>query len=131
MPKEKINTDLKLKTTRYSAGGGDEYFLEMINRNNILFGLCRLRIRKNGKKNYGGIRELHVYGSSIKIGKRAVGQESVQHKGIGTALVKKAEEIAKKNGVKKLFVIAGVGVRHYFYKLGYKPDGFYVSKTLG
>lgn len=130
LPKERINTYLKLKTTRYSASGGDEYFLEMINRNNILFGLCRLRIRKDSKKNYGAIRELHVYGPSINIGKRAAGQGSAQHKGIGTALVKKAEEIAKENGVKKLFVIAGVGVRPYFYKLGYKPDGFYVSKEL-
>jgi elongator complex protein 3 len=128
--KEKINNKLRLKITKYKAGGGNEYFLEIINENNILFGLCRLRIRKNEGPNYGAIRELHIYGQSLPVGKRGSIGDITQHKGLGKQLVKKTEEIAKKNNVKRLYVIAGVGVREYFYKQGYKLDGYYVSKLL-
>mgnify|MGYP001613979214 CR=1 FL=1 len=39
-----LNSNLKLKTTKYRANGGGEYFLEIVNVDNILFGLLRLRI---------------------------------------------------------------------------------------
>ncbi len=42
----------------------------------------------------------------------------------------KAKEIAKKEGVKKLFVISGVGVREYYKKLGYKLEGNYMTKEF-
>jgi len=125
LPKEKINNQLKLKVTKYKASGGDEYFLEFVNRNNILFGLCRLRI----KGELGAIRELHVYGQSLAIGEKPT-SIMTQHRGLGKLLVKKAEEIAKKAGVKNLQVISGVGVREYFYKQGYNLEGAYVSKIL-
>ncbi len=128
-PGKKLNQQLKLKITKYKASGGDEYFLEYVNRNNILFGLCRLRIKKNKKLALGAIRELHVYGQSLAIGVKGNSIMS-QHRGLGKLLVKKAEEIAKKAGVEDLEVIAGVGVRQYFYNLGYNPAGFYVSKKL-
>ncbi len=138
LPKERISQNLKLKITKYQASGGEEYFLEIVNKDNTLFGLLRLRIQTQGKLNHkkplgvlGAIvRELHVYGQSLAIGKKAKGNEISQHKGLGKQLIKKAEEIAKKAGVKELRIIAGVGVRPYFYNLGYKPNGFYVSKIL-
>jgi len=127
-PKDTINQDLKLKVTKYNASGGREYFLEVINKDNILFGLCRLRIRKeNGAS--GAIRELHVYGQSLPIGEKGH-KEVSQHKGLGKKLMEEAEKIARKEGVKELFIIAGIGVREYFYKLGYNPNGPYVSKKL-
>ena len=39
-----LNLDLKLKITKYKASNGEEYFLEIVNKNDILFGLLRLRI---------------------------------------------------------------------------------------
>ncbi len=126
--REEINKNLKLKVTKYLASKGTEYFSQFVNKDNILFGLCRLRIRKENNKAYGAIRELHVYGKTLAIGKRS--KKSWQHKGLGKKLVKGAEQIAKKAGVKELNVIAGIGVREYFYKLGYKKDGYYVSKEL-
>ena len=42
--KENINLDLKLKITKYKASGGKEYFIEIVNKEDILFGLLRLRI---------------------------------------------------------------------------------------
>lgn len=126
---EKISKKLKLKVTRYRASEGEEYFLEIINKDNILFALCRLRIRKENGKIYGAIREVHVYGKTLSIGKEA-SETDTQHRGLGKMLIKKAEEIAKNNGVKELEVIAGVGVRQYFYKQGYKLREPYVTKSL-
>ena len=40
------NFDLNLKTTKYKASGGEEYFLEIVNSEDVLFGLLRLRIKK-------------------------------------------------------------------------------------
>ncbi len=131
LPKEKINQRLKLKITKYNASEGEEYFLEIVNQNNILFALCRLRVRKQNRKIYGAIRELHVYGQSINIGQKSKKRELItQHKGLGKKLIKKAEEIAKNREVEKLYIIAGVGVREYFYKLGYKLENEYMVKNI-
>jgi len=128
-PREKLSQQLRLKITKYKASNGDEYFLEYVNKSGILFGLCRLRIRKDAESIRGAIRELHVYGQSLAIGTRG-NNIMGQHRGLGKLLVKKAEEIAKKSRVGELDVIAGIGVRQYFYNLGYNPHGFYVSKFL-
>ena len=45
--------------------------------------------------------------------------------------MEEAERIAKfEHGSSKLAVISGVGVRKYYYKLGYTLDGPYMSKML-
>jgi len=119
--KKEIDTNLELKITKYNASGGDEYFLEIVNKNDILFGLLRLRII--GKKAI--IRELHVYGQSLKLGQKG---KTSQHMGLGKWLMNEAEDIAKKQKVKKIFVISGVGVREYYRKLGYSLEGSYMVK---
>ena len=113
---EKINNKLKLKITKYKASNGDEYFLEIINKDNILFGLCRLRIFNK----QAIIREIHIYGQALKIGEKA--KEIGQHKGLGKKLLKQAEKITKENKIFELKIISGVGVRQYYKKLGYKLD---------
>ncbi|KAG1155040.1 hypothetical protein G6F37_008900 [Rhizopus arrhizus] len=46
-----------------------------------------------------------------------------QHQGFGTLLMEEAERIAREeHGSVKLSVISGVGVRHYYAKLGYHLD---------
>jgi len=122
---EKIESkNLQLKVTKYKASGGDEYFLEIVNNEDILFGLCRLRIFNK----HAIIRELHVYGKAINLGEK--GKQASQHKGLGKQLLEKAEEIARKNKVKKMGVISGAGVREYYKKFGYKLDkeGYMVKK---
>lgn len=47
--KREINFDLKLKITKYKASKGDEYFLEIVNKDDVLFGLCRLRVFEEKK----------------------------------------------------------------------------------
>jgi elongator complex protein 3 len=157
--KEKINLDLKLKITKYRASHGKEYFLEIVNKNDILFGLLRLRVINEKREvvndkysKFGSainhnidrlkldnlrtaiIRELHVYGQSLKLGEKSkiVGQ----HTGMGKWLMGAAEKIAKKEKCKEIKVISGVGVREYYSsKLGYvlddgKGKGEYMVKRL-
>ena len=128
--KEKISNNIKLKITEYKASEGQEYFLEFINKDNILFGLCRLRIVNENSKLNAFIRELHVYGQALSIGEKA--RDFGQHKGLGKQLLKKAEEIAKENNIDKLKIISGIGVREYYRKFGYKLDGqgVYMEKKI-
>lgn len=123
----KIDERLRLKVTCYRASGGKEYFLEIVNRDNILFGLCRLRVNGNG---LGVVRELHVYGQSLGVGVR--GNGIGQHKGLGKWLMSRAEEIARREKVEVLGVISGVGVREYYKKLEYSlsSDGVYMVKRI-
>ncbi|MDD5053750.1 MAG: tRNA uridine(34) 5-carboxymethylaminomethyl modification radical SAM/GNAT enzyme Elp3 [Candidatus Nanoarchaeia archaeon] len=114
--------NLRYKTLKYVASGSEEYFIQAIDSNNFLFGFIRARIE--GKKLF--IRELHVYGEQAIIGNEG----SVQHKGIGKELLRRAEEIAKKNSVKEVLVISGVGVRKYYEKQGYFLKNFYMAKRI-
>jgi len=45
--KSGLKNNLKLKITKYHASEGDEYFLEILNSDDVLFGLLRLRIYNN------------------------------------------------------------------------------------
>ena len=142
--------NLKLKITKYKASGGDEYFLEIVNNGDILFGLLRLRILEGEAI----IRELHVYGKALKLdekgeftpkGVHQVGARTSsrprghiedfmpykgQHKGLGKWLMKEAEEIVVAKGMNKISVISGVGVRGYYEKLGYELEDSYMVKNL-
>ncbi|MEM2956463.1 MAG: tRNA uridine(34) 5-carboxymethylaminomethyl modification radical SAM/GNAT enzyme Elp3 [Candidatus Pacearchaeota archaeon] len=124
-PQTKLDNTLTFKKTEYSASQGKELFLEIVNKDDIIFGLCRLRINKDKT---AFIRELHVYGPQTEIGKK--NKSSYQHKGLGSQLIKEAENIAKKEKCKILNVISGVGVREYYRRLGYSLSGYYMKKTL-
>jgi len=127
--KRKIDPEIKIKKTKYNASGGTEFFIEAINKDNILFGLIRLRLEKD-KKTPAMIRELHIYGPTLKIGEKD--QQKWQHRGLGKTLMQEAEKAAKKNRNKEIRIISGVGVREYYKKLGYVLDseGIYMEKGL-
>jgi len=114
---------LKLKVTKYKASDGDEYFLEIVNKEDVLFGLLRLRMFNNSAI----IRELHVYGKALKLGQKG---ELGQHTGLGKWLMDEAEKIVRKNKIKKLSVISGIGVREYYHKLGYELNNTYMVKNI-
>ncbi|MFH0817856.1 MAG: tRNA uridine(34) 5-carboxymethylaminomethyl modification radical SAM/GNAT enzyme Elp3 [Candidatus Micrarchaeota archaeon] len=125
--------EAKLCRLDYGASGGKEIFLSYESESG-LFGFLRLRkpnepFRKEINITTSLVRELHVYGSALGIGKEP-GSE-LQHRGFGKALLLEAERIAtEEHDSEKLVVISGVGAREYYYKLGYKKDGVYVSKKL-
>jgi len=125
----KLNTDLKLKQTKYAASNGTEYFLEIVNKDDVLFALLRLRL-ENKKNESAIVRELHVYGPASLLGKNET--EKWQHKGLGKELLMEAEKIATKKGYKKIKIISGIGVREYYKNLGYKIDKekIYMEKEL-
>ena len=130
----KINDEnFFLKTTKYFASGSEEFFIDVVNKQDILIGFIRLRfpsqtnLRKEITKKTALIRELHIYGHTIPVGEKS---NKSQHKGWGKKLVKKCEEISKKNGYKKIAIISGVGVREYYKKLGYILEDVFMVKKL-
>ncbi len=75
------------------------------------------------------IRELHVYGRVKEVGSGA-GNEKAQHLGLGKKLMARAEAWSRAQGAKKIAVIAGIGVRDYYKRLGYKLADTYMVKKL-
>ncbi|HLC99264.1 MAG TPA: tRNA uridine(34) 5-carboxymethylaminomethyl modification radical SAM/GNAT enzyme Elp3 [Candidatus Nanoarchaeia archaeon] len=118
----------RIKTLNYDASEGKEFFISAVKGDSLL-GFCRLRfpsqsLRKEITKDSALIRELHVYGKAVSVGKKG----AVQHTGIGKRLLKEAENIAKRNGRKKIVVISGIGAREYYRKLGYRLEGVYMVR---
>jgi elongator complex protein 3 len=123
---KKIDPKTKIKTTKYKASAGTEYFIEVTNKDNILFALLRLRVDKK----LATVRELHTYGPSLKINQKA--NQEWQHQGFGKLLLEQAEKIANKKHCNKIRIISGVGVREYYKKSNYKLDKekIYMEKYL-
>ncbi|MBA4458517.1 MAG: tRNA uridine(34) 5-carboxymethylaminomethyl modification radical SAM/GNAT enzyme Elp3 [Nitrosopumilaceae archaeon] len=127
--------DVKLNRIDYDSSGGKEIFLSYEDKNESIYGFLRLRKpsidahRDEVKDNSCIVRELHVYGKSLKIGEKE--ESEIQHSGLGKSLMKEAEKISKEEfDAKKLLVISAVGTREYYQKLGYSLYGPYMSKTL-
>ncbi|ETV91592.1 elongator complex protein 3, variant 1 [Aphanomyces invadans] len=128
--------DVELVRRDYVANGGWETFLAYEDvAQDILVGLLRLRqasataFRREIPPGTSIVRELHVYGSAVPIHSRD--PTKFQHQGFGTLLMEEAERIARdEHKSTKIVVIAGVGTRHYYRKLGYELDGPYMSKSL-
>ena len=125
--------NVKLNRINYESSKGKEIFLSFEDtKNNILLSLLRLRIpykpfRKEITKNSAIIREIHTYGNVTPLGETG----NIQHRGLGTQLLEKAESIAKEEfNTKKMLIISGIGVKEYFKKFNYKKDGIYMSKIL-
>jgi len=124
--KKDTTGEQRLDVVGYEASGGKEFFLSFVNTDDIIFGLCRLRINEDGKN--AMVRELHVFGPQMKLGEKA--SKRTQHSGLGAALMREAERIAHENGCERIHVISGVGVREYYRNLGYELEGAYMTKRL-
>jgi hypothetical protein len=57
-------------------------------------------------------------------------KSSSQHVGFGKRLMKKAEELTSDHGLNTISVIAGIGTRNYYRKLGYHLVDTYLIKNL-
>lgn len=126
LQRKNIDKNLMLNKIEYRASKGREFFIEIINKDDIIFGLVRIRIPNNRKMLL--IRELHIYGPLTRLFKKEKGK--FQHIGLGKWLMQEAEKIAKENKCKKIKVISGVGVREYYRKLGYVFKDNYMQKCL-
>lgn len=137
------NIDIKefeMKIRRYNASEGIEYFISLENEDEVLLGFIRLRIDENVdvlREVYfpelidcSLIRELHVYGQVICHYQENTGNNGVQHLGIGKSLINEAIKITKTYNLNKIAVISGVGVKNYYIKQGFLPEGHYIVKDL-
>ena len=126
--------DLELNRINYDASEGKEVFLSYEDSDELIYGFLRLRkpsklAHRKEVTDSGIVRELHVYGKSIKIGQKE--ENGIQHSGLGKNLMKEAEKIAREEfESNKLLVISAVGTREYYQKLGYSLYGPYMRKAL-
>lgn len=127
--------DFHLFEEKYNCCGGVERFLSIEDENEeSIAGFLRLRMpsknphRDEITQDTALIRELHVYGNMMEIGKTnpTIGQ----HSGFGEKLLKKAEEIAIDKGKNEILVISGIGSRNYYRKFGYERKGPYMAKKI-
>ena len=132
--KNSISEDLVLYRKDYDSSGGREVFLSYEDKEESVFGYLRLRMpssiahRPEISEGTGIIREIHVTGKTVGVG---IKDGSIQHAGIGTALLRRAESVAKEEfGCSKMLVISAVGTRMYYAKFGYCADGPYMSKNM-
>jgi len=128
--------DIQLFREEYNAGNGRELFLSIEDpENRVLLGFLRLRMpspeahRQEINNLTALVRELHVYGTMLPIGKRK--DELWQHKGYGEQLLAEAERISREEYDKShMLITSGIGTRNYYRKFGYDRMGPYMSKKL-
>ena len=136
--KVKPNPDnIKVVTIKEEASEGEEIFLSAEDsENDVLVGYLRLRIPSDkahrpeiNSQPCSIVRELHVYGPLVPVGKHAT--KAWQHKGYGSILLTEAERISKEDyDLRKIFVTSALGTKQYYKRFGYDYDGPYMSKTL-
>ena len=122
----------------YQASGGEEILLSFEDEQGTLFGLLRMRIQskpvvKLGRmsgKNFALIRELHIYGPELPLSQR--NPTAVQHRGLGKALLREAERIARDEfQAKQMVILSGVGAKEYYRtEFGYNSQGDYMVRSL-
>ncbi|MBI3912791.1 MAG: tRNA uridine(34) 5-carboxymethylaminomethyl modification radical SAM/GNAT enzyme Elp3 [Chloroflexi bacterium] len=135
---EKINpARLHLSTHTYATDATTEHFLSFVTPENKLAGFLRLSLPNADAPREeildelrGGaiIREVHVYGPALEIGADSAGE--AQHVGLGTRLVRAAEEIACAAGFTRLAVISAIGTRAYYRKLGFELGDLYMARAI-
>jgi elongator complex protein 3 len=137
---DRVKPDLrnvKTLSIREKASEGTDVFISMEDpSSDTLIGYIRLRIPSKksfrpeiASKNSSIIRELHIYGSLVPVGKHK--DKAWQHKGYGKILLHEAERISREEyDRRKVAVISALGTKEYYMRLGYKYDGPYMSKML-
>jgi elongator complex protein 3 (tRNA carboxymethyluridine synthase) len=127
---------LELHDLVYQALGSQEHFLSFDTQDDHLAGFLRLSLPAPDAPQTGLadlaeaaiIREVHVYGQSLPVGGDEDG--AAQHSGLGRRLVEEAERIARQAGFQRLAVIAAIGTRPYYLRLGYERGDRYLLKPL-
>jgi len=129
--------NVKIIRIHEKASKGEDIFISAEDKtNDVLLGYLRLRIPSKeahrpeiSLQPSSIIRELHVYGPLVPVGKHA--KKAWQHKGYGSALLSEAERISKEDyDLEKILVISALGTKQYYKRFGYSHDGPYMSKRL-
>jgi elongator complex protein 3 len=125
--------ELSLRATEYEASGGREHFLELLTSDDRLVGFARLRLPREPSflaeiQSSALLREVHVYGASLQLGRRS--SDDAQHRGLGKRLVEEAARRASAAGFADLAVISAVGTREYYRRLGFDDGPLYQHRSL-
>ena len=135
---EELSSDdtLRYSETRYMASGGEEVFGSYeFQRSALISAFVRMRVptaaaHRPEMKQAAVIRELRVYGRTVRVGARD--RSAWQHRGLGASLVERMEKVAREEfGVRRLVVTSAVGTRNYYRRLGYERSGPYMVRALG
>ncbi|MGD8860220.1 MAG: tRNA uridine(34) 5-carboxymethylaminomethyl modification radical SAM/GNAT enzyme Elp3 [Myxococcales bacterium] len=124
---------LRLRVTRYDTAVGTETFLEMVDGSDRLAGFLRLSLprRRAFLPEIAGsavIRELHVYGAALGLGRREGAR--AQHRGLGRRLLEAAAGHAAAAGFSRIAVISAIGTREYYRRQGFQDGVLYQHMTL-
>jgi len=124
---------LTLVQLEYEADTGTEIFLQFITPQHKIAAFLRLRLPEEPSfipelGNSALIREVHVYGQAVTLGKTASGK--AQHTGLGTRLIERASAIAGERGYRHLAVISSVGTRTYYRARGFHDGELYQFRDL-
>jgi elongator complex protein 3 len=121
----------------YEASGGREIFLSFEDDGETLWGMLRLRIQNQPVANLGVeigrnvalIRELHIFGPELALTQRQ--ESAAQHKGLGRALLREAERLARDEFRRNwIAILSGVGAREYYRAEGYQLRADYMVKNI-
>lgn len=130
--RRKSDAEPELHIYSYECCGGEEHFISY-DCDDSLVGFARLRFPKDPwrpeTEHAAFVRELHVYGMVVPIGQEGNGEKQ-QHRRYGARLLSQAEGLARDAGYRRVVIMAGIGVRPYYKKLGYIRDGPYMVKDL-
>ena len=127
---------LELHDHQYTSATSIEHFLEYETPQDHLAGYLRLSLPNANApdlnlidlQDAALIREVHVYGQSLSIGEEQLG--AAQHQGLGSRLMERAEDIARTQNYSQMAVIAALGTRGYYARLGYTLGENYMVKEL-
>ena len=118
----------------YSPAISEEHFLSFNTSDDRLAGYLRLSFPRAGApnlqipelENAAIIREVHVFGQSLPVGRESSG--AAQHSGLGTRLLEEAARVTREKGFSKMAVIAAVGTRSYYARRGFEQRELYMVK---
>ncbi len=124
---------LRLSDHVYRTSIGAEHFLEFATPDDQLVAFLRLSLPaaplpEPELRTRALLREVHVYGDSLAMGRRSEGR--AQHMGLGKRLIERAAELARNAGFDDLAVISAVGTRVYYRTLGFVDGDQYQHRSL-
>jgi elongator complex protein 3 len=126
--------ELALLEEKYTASGGKEFFISFEDKEmDILAGFARLRLpselaHRHEMAGSSVVRELRAVSQQLPFSVRD--DKSLQHRGLGEALINRCLEISADNGKERMLVMSGVGAREYYRKLGFERIGPYMGRAL-
>jgi elongator complex protein 3 len=119
----------------YEVSGGKEFFISMEDPDSdTLVGYIRLRMpsekstRREVDCSSALVRELHVYGPEVPVGRHHPG--SWQHIGFGRKLLAEAETKARQAGANRVLVLSALGTKEYYRREGYHSRGAYMCRAM-